>query len=102
MYLEKLAPGGMIAMHVSSRNLRLEPVVANVAAAEGLLCYQPAHVQTPDEVGTFSASWLLLARPEEAPADLKNRREWLAVAADSKAPTWTDDFLNLWSVIAFD
>jgi hypothetical protein len=102
MYLEKLAPGGLIAMHVSSRNLRLEPVVANVAAAEGLECYEPAYVQSPDEIGTFSASWLLLARPAEGPDVLKNSREWRRLVSNPKGPVWTDDFLNLWSVIAFN
>jgi len=101
MYLEKLAPGGLIAMHVSSRNLRLEPVVANVAAAEGLECYEPAYVQSPDEEGTFSASWLLLVRPGEGPEVLKNTKEWRRFASDPKGVVWTDDFLNLWSVIAF-
>ena len=101
MYVEKLAPGGLIAMHVSSRNLRLEPVVANVAAAEGLDCYEPAYVRAPDDVGRFAAAWLLLVRKDEGPEVLRNRKEWLPLTANPNAPTWTDDFLNLWSVIAF-
>jgi hypothetical protein len=101
MYVEKLAPRGFILMHVSSRNLRLEPVVANVAAAAGLDCYQPAYVRSPNNDYTFEASWLLLARPAEAPAILKNKREWRLLPPDPHAPTWTDDFLNIWSVIAF-
>jgi hypothetical protein len=101
MYMEKLAPGGFIAFHVSSRNLKLEPVVANVAAAEGLDCYEPAYVRSPDDVERFSATWLLLVRKGEGPEVLRNRKEWIALAASEKAPIWTDDFLNLWSVIAF-
>jgi len=36
LYLRKLAPGGCILFHISSRNLDLSPVIASLAADAGL------------------------------------------------------------------
>ena len=39
LYLDKLAPGGVIAWHVSNRNLDLAPIVADLAADAGVVAW---------------------------------------------------------------
>ena len=36
LYLSRLAPGGALVMHISNRHLRLAPIVARLAASQGL------------------------------------------------------------------
>jgi SAM-dependent methyltransferase len=93
IYKRHLAPGGVIAFHVTNRFLNLVPVVAGLAAANGL------HVIHIDDDGASAGSarsdWLLLsedaallARPElaEFAQPIEPRRGWRV---------WTDDYNNL-------
>jgi len=43
MYMSKLAPGGVLCVHVSNRHLNLVPVVADIAAAARVPKYDPKH-----------------------------------------------------------
>ena len=67
LYLQRIKPGGVIALHVSNRYLDLRPVVARIAAD---LALEVAYVD--DEIGAHdgpeksSSDWILLAR-ERAP-----------------------------------
>jgi hypothetical protein len=100
MYRERLAPGGRIFAHVSSRHLRLEPVVANGAAAEDMAVFEPVHLMPTDDRATFPSAWLLVLPAGEITPELLNERQWRLVRPDANFPTWTDDFCNLWSVIS--
>ena len=40
LYLSRLAPDGVLVMHISNRHLRLAPVVARLAASQGLVALQ--------------------------------------------------------------
>jgi spermidine synthase len=66
LYLDRLAPGGILALHISNKYIRLEPVVARIAAELGLT----ARVWNDDSErrpGKTASSWVVLARD---PADL--------------------------------
>ena len=63
LYLDKLAPGGLIALHISNRNLDLAPVVAALLADAGLA----GRVQTQ-------------APPLEAQRAYRNAATWVAIA----------------------
>ncbi len=100
LYRQKMRPNSLIAVHISSRNLRLEPMVANVAHAEGLAVFRPAHLLGANHRGTFEAQWLLLAPATSIPPGLDSVRQWVRVPPDPSGPLWTDDFCSLWSVIS--
>jgi hypothetical protein len=97
LYLAKLAPGGMVAVHVSNRYLELASVVAGIAAAKG------AHARVndgsdvqemPDEylyVGTVVA----VARTEEDFGALAQSPYWPERAVDPAQWVWTDDYSNM-------
>jgi hypothetical protein len=96
MYLTKLAPDGIIAVHITNRYLLLEPMVGNLAKDLGL-----AAIRRFDDVhvpGTNSSDWVLLARKREDFGTLLDNKEWVDAATDPKLAVWTDDFSNLLSV----
>jgi len=101
LYLERLKPGGVIALHVSNRYLDLRPVVARIAADMGL---QSAYVE--DEIAAHdgpeksSSDWILLARERQVldAATIQEATRELPDARPKKA--WTDDYSNIAQVMA--
>ena len=94
LYRRHLAPGGIIAFHISNQHVDLEPAIALLAQSAGMKAMRfssPAN----DDRDEFSAYWVLLtdnaaffAQPE--------------VAAAGRAPVfrpglrlWTDDYSSL-------
>lgn len=105
LYLEKLRPDGIIAFHVSNRYLKLEPVVANIAASmnQGLKVLNWYDSKETDEEGNdlpgkSRSHWVLVARNDAAFGKLLKDDRWERLEPDPAFPTWTDDFSNLYSV----
>jgi spermidine synthase len=97
LYMRHLAPGGILAVHISNRFLDLEPVLARIGEAAGL-----ATRVVHDEPGTaghaFKTDWVLFAAdPATLAAPL------LAVSEPAQARAgqslWTDQFNNLLEVL---
>ncbi len=98
MYLQKLAPHGLLMVHVSNRHLRLEPVVAGSAAALGVVarlrddCDEAA-------AGKSSSTWTVLARTPADLGRLKENVEWKPLEPEPGVPLWTDDYSSIVSVM---
>lgn len=98
LYKRHLAPGGILAFHISNQHVNLEPEIALLASAAHL---HAMRVTSPanEETGAYVATWMLLTdsdgffqRPEVAarvhkPALLPGLR------------VWTDDYSSLLSLI---
>ena len=107
LYLEKLAPGGLVLVHVSNRYIDLEPLLAALAAdaklAARLFDTDKAKPQA-DSPHRYKSTWIALARSE---ARLKALTEdfdksapsawgqWRALKARPGLRVWTDDFSNI-------
>ena len=98
IYLAHLAPGGILAVHISNRYLDLAPVVERLADHFGLAVVS---VNDPggDEWWAYGSTWMLVSR-DAAAFD----REVIAAVADpcgagAGCPLWTDDFASVWSII---
>lgn len=101
LYRQRLAPGGVIALHVSNKHLALAPVVAGIAAELGLQLAYIADPGVEDDPSTAVSSWVLLAE-DRGVLDLPLIRE--AASPIPQRPgirTWTDDFSNILQVLAF-
>jgi hypothetical protein len=107
LYLDRLAPRGLIALHTSSGHLDFKPVLARLAASvqPPLVCYARADAdeditRAERALGKEQSEWVVLAR---APADLGRlvaaETEWRRLHGSPAAPLWTDDFSNLFSVL---
>jgi hypothetical protein len=98
--LRKLAPGGVIAVHLSNRYLDLEPVVAGGAAALGAvgLVRFDSPTETEARLGKTASLWMVLARSPADLAPLAGDRRWRRPRAEGN-PGWTDDASDLWRAL---
>jgi len=98
LYRQHLAPGGIIAFHISNRHVDLEAPIWLLARSAGMKAVTISSA-SKDERGEFSATWMLLsddagflARPEIARA--ARQPEQIAGLR-----LWTDDFSSLLPVL---
>jgi spermidine synthase len=100
LYLDLLAPGGIVAIHISNRHLDLAPVVAGLALDADL---RGRLIQSDDEAesqGAHRSTWTVLARAPEDLGELARDRRWTdePLEPNPRVGIWTDDFHNLLSV----
>ncbi len=99
LYARRLAPGGLLLLHISNRVLNLQPVARGLAEHLGWKAL--LFVSGDDrQNGESSSSWVLLT----SDAAFLDRSGLSAQAAPwtRRAPMlWTDDFVSLWHVLNF-
>jgi hypothetical protein len=93
LYLKKLAPGGMIVSHVMNRHMDLAPVVAGVAAANGLVTRVMHAAPFATEQFIFGSSVAAVARDDRDFGVLLGTGNWVEQEADERV--WTDDYSNV-------
>ncbi len=99
IYRAKLKPGGLVVFHTSNRYLDLEPVVGNIAAAEGMACIMQSDTATSAETpGKLSSTWVLVANQQSDFGKLLENGSWKPQPPDPAYGVWTDDFSNLLQV----
>ena len=100
LYLSRLAPGGMLAFHISNRHLSLAAVLGRIASEHGLTAleqWDPRAVDI-DENDMTTSNWLFMARDQADLGSLMQDKRWTAPAVRADTPLWTDDFSNILSV----
>jgi spermidine synthase len=98
VYQRQLAPGGVVAFHVSNSYLDLAPEIERVAKSEGMQARVVESFEVPAE-GAYRATWVLVSgnaaffeRPEVASASA-------AITSQAGLRVWTDDYSSLWPVL---
>ncbi len=102
LYLSKLAPGGMIAFHISNRHLNLGPVLGGIAQKNNLtaLISDDENKDTLERwKGKDASTWVVIARSPDDVGQLSANLSWRPVEAGQKPLVWTDDFSNIFSVL---
>jgi spermidine synthase len=102
LYLDRLAPDGIIALHISNHHLDLGPVVGRIAAELGLVGLEQWDYDTAP--GKEPSRWVLLARSRDHFAGLADTAagapaRWKPLTAPAGAPLWTDDYSAVTSVL---
>jgi SAM-dependent methyltransferase len=97
LYARKLAPGGLLAFHLSNQYLSLVPVVAGAAALEGLIGIRGSGGVTAAEAdqGICASAWVVLAREAGDLQALVRDARWTPLPREGQA--WSDDASSLWS-----
>jgi hypothetical protein len=98
IYLSKLAPHGIVMMHISNRHLELASVVAGIAHANGLVSRQNNRAAREGEDDTryvFTSNVVISARDENDFGDLLEDGDWSELTIDPKQRVWTDDYSNI-------
>ena len=83
LYFDMLGPRGIVALHISNRYLRLEPVVANLAVDRG---YPNGGVLSVDQEVVLADLHLGLARLEWRTPEVGEGLAGILVPADVAAP----------------
>ena len=99
LYLEHLAPNGVIAAHISNRHLNLQPVFWQLAQEFGLTMLQVDRSAGTD-AGSFPSEWVLLTHNPtlfEIPAIKSHAIPFDDF--DSSIRLWTDDYSNLFQIL---
>ena len=100
IYRQRLAPGGLLLLHISNRLLNLEPVARGFAQHLG---WRAAVFSSGDnlETGESSSTWVLITNNADffLRPGMAQEVEW--VGKGRQPNTWTDDFASLWQVLKF-
>jgi hypothetical protein len=100
LYRERLAPGGMIAWHISNKHVDLRPVLQGLAADAGLVAAIREDVDVPaDALGRLPSVWVATWLPDESAADLRGARGWQELRSPRSPIVWRDDFSNVLGVL---
>jgi SAM-dependent methyltransferase len=102
MYVRKLAPGGVLALHISNRYMNLEPVLGRLAEDAHLAAMVENDNQPSDadrREGKLASTWVVMARHNGDFRALADDDRWESLSVDEKTPLWTDDFSNILAVL---
>jgi spermidine synthase len=98
LYRRHLAPGGIIAFHISNTHVDLEPEIVQLAKSAGMDVRRVSSFENHD-LGEFTATWMLVtnnssffAQPEVA---IRARKPVDA----SRIKVWTDDYSSLLPIL---
>ena len=99
-YFDKLAPDGVLALHISNRNLALRPVVSRIKTEldlAGKVAVKPPLEE--DRFASMASQWVILARREETIERLALDKTWEPLADGDGGRVWTDDYSNILETI---
>lgn len=100
LYLQHMAPGGIIAVHTSNRYLNLNPVVFKTAASVGLNAAMINDEPDQKEWWLYRSTWILLSRSADT---LMIPEISAASSPDPEIPAglriWTDDYASLYPLL---
>ena len=97
LYLQKLAPHGIVLVHVSNRHMELASVVAGIAQANGLVTWVDDQSTDADDANyKYSSTVCAVARSEDDFGnDMAEDDDWELQEPDDGQWVWTDDYTNI-------
>ena len=101
LYLEKLAPDGLLMFHITNRYLNLAPVLAGLASELNLMAAGQADGMVKKRqwrTGKMPSTWVVLARTPAALGSILSNKAWQIPKATSRRPVWTDNYSNVLAV----
>ena len=115
LYARRLAPGGVVAIHVSNRHLALTELTFELARSVGLPVLELRTASAP-ALNTVSSRWVMMARKPEhlssllesvsdAQRSLRLPRNHVDLGLPDRFPSprfsvWTDDYSDLFGILA--
>src|SRR5262249_46169340 len=96
LYLQKLAPGGIVLMHVSNRHLELGSVVAGIAQANGMVSRVNSRQNEHEDSDKyyFSSTVAACARTDADLGSLTAHETGWELQSSPRR-VWTDDYSNI-------
>ncbi len=97
LYLSRLAPNGLLALHISNRYFKLAPLLANAARELGIRAVAQERLGTaanPLAPGEADSKVVLMAPDPKALDGFANDPRWHELKPNGRR-VWTDDHANL-------
>jgi hypothetical protein len=103
LYASKLAAGGALAFHISSRQFSLRDVLEPAAHDAGLRLLSQQQSVTDDETrrGALPSEWVVMTRDPELIMRLSTSGRWQPPRTGFAGPAWSDDFADILRVVTF-
>jgi len=101
LYERQLAPGGVLAFHISNLYLDLKPALGNLAADAGMagIVRDDLVLDAEQQASGKSASqWAIMGRLASDLGALAGDPRWQPLATQPGTPVWTDDYSSILSV----
>ncbi|MEP7030628.1 MAG: fused MFS/spermidine synthase [Pseudolabrys sp.] len=97
IYKSKLAPQGVVVMHISNRHLELQSVVVGIATANNLKSWVWSNDDEEEDEDNFVfTSDVVISAAEVADIGaLAEDKLWVLTAPKPGVRTWTDDYSNI-------
>jgi hypothetical protein len=95
IYKDKLAPQGVVLMHVSNLHLELASVVVGIAEANDLKSWVYDEDSGRDDEYIFATNVVVSAREEADIGKLASSEKWAEIEAEENQRVWTDDYSNV-------
>jgi hypothetical protein len=99
IYKSKLAPHGVILMHISNRHLELRSVVVGIADANNLKSWVYDADSDRDDEYIFSTDVVICARDEADVGKLASSGGWQRTMPTENQRVWTDDYSNVFGAV---
>ena len=99
IYRQRLAPDGILALHISNRSLDLEPVARGLAQHLGWKARMVIGL-FDSNTGESNSRWVVLAEKAETLEKYRIHETLVGLSGARRSDiTWTDDFASLWHVL---
>lgn len=101
LYLKHLAPGGIIAFHISNKHLDLAPVLYELcrdAKLEARMFSDRAVGQEERLQRKVGSEWVMVYRPGMDFDAIATEGKWEKLKPAPGVGLWTDDFSSIWSI----
>jgi hypothetical protein len=101
LYQRKLAPGGVLAFHISNLYLDLKLALGNLSADAGLAgLWRDDLVLTHEEQasGRSGSQWAIMGRLVSDLGAPASDPRWQALVPQPETTVWTDDYSSIFSV----
>jgi hypothetical protein len=98
IYLNALAPHGIVLLHISNRHMELSSVVAGIAHANGLVSLvnnRGSREGEDDAKYIFTSTVVISAREQSDFGVLLQDNDWTEIVPPPGQRVWTDDYSNV-------
>jgi len=95
LYLSKLAGGGILVFHASSRSLNLSPILADLAESRNLICIGFDDLKPDSFEGKDPSQWVVMTRTAPEISNLSINSQWQRLNGRKGTRVWSDDFSNI-------
>jgi len=98
LYMRKITPGGIVAIHISNRHLKLLPVVTATAQTLSVSGVRKYAVADPKDPLILDANWVVLTHDFQTLRTLQ-KQGWKDLPPTPSSKAWRDDYADVLSTI---